>query len=78
MIILDRKRICDYNEIMWWNLWNFIWCIIVKYLNNEKTEYKLILSDYGISNQIYSLTQKFTTHAGTQIILAPEILRAEK
>ena len=52
--------------------------ILVKYLNNEKTEYKLILSDYGLSNQIYSLTQKFTTHAGNQIILAPEILRAEK
>jgi len=52
--------------------------ILVKYLNNEKTEYKVVLSDYGISNQVYSLTQQLTTHAGTQIIMAPEILRAEK
>ena len=38
--------------------------ILVKYLNKEKTLYKVLLSDYGISNRIYSLTQKFTTHAG--------------
>ena len=52
--------------------------ILVKYLNKEKTEYKVLLSDYGISNQVYSLTQRFTTHAGTQIIMAPEILNDEK
>ena len=39
--------------------------ILVKYLNKEKTKYKVLLSDYGVSNQIYSLTQKFTTHAGS-------------
>ena len=39
--------------------------ILVKYLNKEKTLYKLLLSDYGIINQLYSLTQKYTTHAGT-------------
>ena len=52
--------------------------ILVKYLNDEKTAYKVLLSDYGISNQLYSLTQKFTTHAGTQLIMAPEILNDEE
>ena len=48
--------------------------ILVKYLNKEKTLYKLLLSDYGIINQLYSLTQKYTTHAGTRVMMAPEIL----
>ena len=52
--------------------------ILIKYLNPQKTQYKILLSDYGISNQLYSLTQKFTTHAGTQLIMAPEILNDEK
>jgi len=52
--------------------------ILVKYLNKEKTQFKVLLSDYGISNQLYSLTQKFTTHAGSQLIMAPEILNDEK
>ena len=52
--------------------------ILVKYLNKEKTSYKVLLSDFGISNQIYSLTQKFTAHAGNQLIMAPEILNDEK
>ena len=49
-----------------------------KYLNNEKTKFKVLLSDYGISNQLYSLTMKFNTHAGSQLIMAPEILNDEK
>ena len=52
--------------------------ILVKYLNKEKTKFKVLLSDYGISNQLYSLTQKFNTHAGSQIIMAPEILIDEE
>ena len=52
--------------------------ILIKYLNNEKTKFKVLLSDYGISNQLYSLTMKFTTHAGSQLIMAPEILNDEK
>ena len=52
--------------------------ILIKYLNKEKTKYKVLLSDYGISNQLYSLTQKFTTHAGSQLIMAPEILNDEE
>ena len=52
--------------------------ILVKYLDEEKTKYKVLLSDYGISNQLSSITKKFTTHAGTHLIMAPEILNNEK
>ena len=52
--------------------------ILVKYLNPEKTKYKVLLSDYGVSNQLYSMTQKLMTHIGTQLIMAPEILNDEK
>ena len=51
--------------------------ILVKYLNEEKTKYKVLLSDYGISNHLSSLTSKFMTHAGTQLIMAPEILNGQ-
>ena len=51
--------------------------ILVKYLNEEKTKYKVLLSDYGISNHLSSLTSKFMTHAGTQLIMAPEILNGK-
>ena len=52
--------------------------ILIKYFNEEKTKYKILLSDYGISNQLYTMTQKFSTHAGTQLIMAPEILNDEE
>ena len=52
--------------------------ILVKYLNEEKTKFKVLLSDYGVSNQLNSLTQKFKTHAGTHVIMAPEILSGKK
>ena len=52
--------------------------ILVKYLNPEKTKYKVLLSDYGVSNQLYSMTQKLMTHIGTQLIMAPEILNDEE
>ena len=48
--------------------------ILVQYLNKEKTKFKILLSDYGVSNQLSSMTKRYTTHAGTQIIMAPEIL----
>ena len=51
--------------------------ILIKYLNKEKTKFKILLSDYGVSNQLNSLTH-FATHAGTQLIMAPEILNDEK
>ena len=52
--------------------------ILVKYLNKEKTKFKILLSDYGVSNQLDYLTQKFSTHVGTQLLMAPEILNNEK
>ena len=52
--------------------------ILVKYLNEKKDKFKVLLSDYGVSNQLNSLTQKYKTHAGTQIIMAPEILSGNK
>ena len=52
--------------------------ILVKYLNTEHTEFKVLLSDYGISNQLNELTTSFKTQIGTRIIMAPEILKGEK
>ena len=52
--------------------------ILVKYLNSEKTKFKVLLSDYGISNQLNKLTTKFKTYTGTRIIMAPEILDNQK
>ena len=52
--------------------------ILVKYLNKEKSKFKVLLSDYGVSNQLSSMTKKYKTHAGTQIIMAPEILSLKK
>ena len=52
--------------------------ILVKYLNKEKTKFKVLLSDYGVSNQLISMTKKYKTHAGTQIIMAPEILSGKE
>ena len=52
--------------------------ILVKYLNKEKTEFKVLLSDYGVSNQLNSMTQEFTTHAGTRLTMAPEILEGKE
>ena len=51
--------------------------ILIKYINDKKTKFRVLLSDYGISNQLYSLTKKYTTHAGSQITMAPEILKGE-
>ena len=51
--------------------------ILVKYLNEQKTKYKVLLSDYGISNRLYSNKKFFDSHEGTQLIMAPEILNGE-
>ena len=50
--------------------------ILVKYKENNKI--RVLLSDYGISNQLSLLTTKFMTHAGTALTMAPEILSCEK
>ena len=52
--------------------------ILIKYLNKEKTKFKILLSDYGVSNHLNSITQNYSTHAGTSLIMAPEILNDEK
>ena len=38
----------------------------------------MLLSDYGVSNQLNSMTGRFKTFAGSQIIMAPEILEGEE
>ena len=50
--------------------------ILIKYLDQNKTQYKVLLSDYGISNQINSITQKLNTYIGTRLLMAPEILES--
>ena len=52
--------------------------ILIKYLNKDKTEFKVLLSDYGVSNQLESMTGKYHTNTGTKIFMAPEILRGEE
>ena len=51
--------------------------ILVKYLNEEKTKYKVLLCDYGISKQIQLMTRKYMSHVGTHYYTAPEILNDE-
>ena len=51
--------------------------ILVKYENKDKNQFKILISDYGVSNQIFSITQQLMTHAGTLLIMAPEILNDE-
>ena len=48
--------------------------ILVTYLNEEKLKFKVLLSDYGVSNQLSWKTKKYKTHSGTQIIMGREIL----
>jgi len=36
--------------------------ILVKYLNEEKTNYKVLLCNYVISRQIDSLTRNYMSH----------------
>ena len=52
--------------------------ILIKYLNKNKTEFKVLLSDYGVSNQLETMTMKYKTNAGTKIFMAPEILRGKE
>ncbi len=48
--------------------------ILVKYLNEEKTNYKVLLCDYVISRQIDSLTRNYMSHVWTHCYTDPEIL----
>ena len=49
----------------------------MKYLDDKKTKFKVLSSYYGISNQLMSMSHNYPTHAGTLIIMAPEILEGE-
>ena len=51
--------------------------ILVKYLNGEHKKFKVLLGDYGVSNQLNSMTGRYKTYIGTHIIMAPEILEGE-
>ena len=51
--------------------------ILIKYLDKKKKKFKVLLSDYGISNRILSFTGRLSTHAGNLLIMAPEILKME-
>ena len=48
--------------------------ILVKYRNGEKSDFMVKLSDYGISKKVTDTT-KCKTHAGTDLTMAPEILK---
>ena len=52
--------------------------ILIKYLDSKKKKFKVLLSDYGISNRILSFTGRLSTHAGNLLIMAPEILKMEE
>ena len=42
--------------------------ILIKYLNDEKTKFKVLLSDYGVSNQLNSMTGKFRTFEALKLL----------
>ena len=51
--------------------------ILVKYENNEKTQFTIKLTDYGASKQLLNMKKKFSTKIGTCNYMAPEILNGE-
>ena len=51
--------------------------ILIKYLNPEKTKYKVLLSDFGSSDQLFNNKKFFEEYVGTQLTMAPEILDAQ-
>ena len=52
--------------------------ILVKYENKEKTKFIYKITDYGISKEFLSLSQRFTSKVGTVNFMAPEVLNGEK
>ena len=51
--------------------------ILVKYINGNKKDYIIKLTDYGISKQLATLSQKNYTYIGSIETEAPEILKEE-
>ena len=52
--------------------------ILVKFENEEKTKFIYKITDYGISKEFLSLSQRFTSKVGTVNFMAPEVLNGEK
>ena len=50
--------------------------ILIKYNDDEKKDYIVKLTDYGISKQVQA-TAMLKTHAGTSLTMAPEILEGK-
>jgi len=51
--------------------------ILVKYEDNDKKQFVVKLTDYGISKQLNSMSKCFT-HTGTLLTMAPEVLNEEE
>ena len=51
--------------------------ILIKYLDSKHKKFKVLLSDYGISNIILSFTRRASTHNENLLIMAPEIVIME-
>ena len=51
--------------------------ILIKYKDEEKKEYIVRLTDYGVSKILMSLSKKCNTHAGSISTMAPEIFEGE-
>ena len=52
--------------------------ILVKNKGDQRNKYIVKLSDYGISKQLATLSQKNDTFIGTILTMAPEILKEEE
>ena len=52
--------------------------ILFKYENKEKTKYTFKITDYGVSKEFLSLSNRFTSKVGNVKFMAPEVLDGEK
>ena len=52
--------------------------ILIKYIDKKKSKFIVKLTDYGVSRKILSLSKKCSTHTGTILTMAPEILAGEE
>ena len=51
--------------------------ILIKYMNGNKNQFIVKLTDYGVSKQL-QYTSKCSTNVGTTLTMAPEVLNEEK
>ena len=52
--------------------------ILIKYNDEEKKDYTVKLTDYGISKKLFSLSRKYNTYSGKIATMAPEILEGKE